>query len=71
MRRYLDLLNWVAPATLRGCPATVAPVSRTEAGLPVGIQIAGPYWEDPTPIRFADLLARELGGFTAPPDYGE
>jgi amidase len=38
-------------------------------GLPVGIQIMGPYWEDATPLVFADLLAREFGGFSPPPGY--
>jgi amidase len=70
-RHYMDMLNWIAPATLTGCPATVAPVGRTPQGLPVGIQIMGPFWEDATPITFADLLAKELGGFTAPPGYSE
>jgi len=69
LRRYSDLLDWIAPATLTGCAATVAPVGRTEAGLPVGIQIIGPFWEDATPIAFADLLAREIGGFVAPQGY--
>jgi amidase len=68
---YMDMLNWIAPATLTGCPATVAPVGRTPQGLPVGIQIMGPFWEDATPITFADLLAREIGGFVPPPGYGE
>ncbi|MGB8129981.1 MAG: amidase [Candidatus Angelobacter sp.] len=70
-RHYMDMLNWIAPATLTGCPATVAPVGRTSQGLPVGIQIMGPYWEDATPITFADLLAKEVGGFVPPPGYGE
>jgi amidase len=69
-RKYMDGLNWIGPASLTGCPATVAPVGQTEAGLPVGIQIMGPYWEDATPITFADLLAGEIGGFAAPPGYG-
>jgi len=69
-RHYMDMLNWIAPATLTGCPATVAPVGRTPQGLPVGIQIMGPFWEDATSITFADLLAKELGGFTAPAGYG-
>ena len=68
-RRYLDLLNWIAPATLTGCPATVAPIGRTPDGLPVGIQIMGPFWEDATTITFADLLSREVGGFVPPPGY--
>jgi amidase len=66
----MDMINWVAPATLTGCPATIAPIGRTPAGLPVGIQIMGPYWEDATTITFADLLAQEEGGFVAPPGYG-
>jgi amidase len=69
-RHYMDLLNWIAPATLTGCPATVAPVGRTKEGLPVGLQIMGPFWEDATPITFADLLSKEVGGFTPPPRYG-
>jgi amidase len=69
-RHYSDVLNWIAPATLTGCPATVAPAGRTPQGLPVGVQIMGPFWEDATPITFADLLSKELGGFTAPPGYG-
>ncbi len=69
-RKYMEGLNWISPATLTGCPATAAPVGRTEAGLPVGIQIMGPYWEDATPITFAELLAQEIGGFAPPPRYG-
>lgn len=70
-RHYSDMLNWIAPATLTGCPATVAPVGRTPQGLPVGIQIMGPFWEDATPITFADLLAKEIGGFVPPPGYSD
>jgi amidase len=68
-RHYMDLLNWIAPATLTGCPATVAPAGRTKDGLPAGIQIMGPFWEDATPITFADLLSREIATFVAPPGY--
>jgi amidase len=68
-RNYMEGLNWMGAASLTGCPATAAPVGRTEGGLPVGIQIMGPYWEDATTIAFADLLAREFGGFTPPPGY--
>lgn len=68
-RNYMEGLNWMGAASLTGCPATVAPAGRTEAGLPVGLQIMGPYWEDATTIAFADLLARDFGGFTPPPGY--
>ena len=68
-RKYTEMFNWIGAATLTGCPATVAPIGRTPEGLPVGIQIMGPFWEDATPITFADLLAQELGGFVAPKGY--
>ena len=68
-RDYDDMLSWIAPATLTGCPATIAPVGRGERGLPIGLQIMGPYWEDATPIVFAKLLAQVQGGFVAPPGY--
>ncbi len=68
-RPYGDLLKWVSIATLTGCPATVAPVGRTKQGLPVGIQIMGPYLEDATSIDIAGSTADVLGGFQPPPDF--
>jgi amidase len=63
------LLTYMSVAILTGCPATVAPVGKTAQGLPVGVQILGPYLEDATPIRMAGLLSKEHGGFMAPPGY--
>ncbi len=66
-RSYMDMIRWIAPATLTGLPATTAPVGRTTNGLPVGLQILGPYLEDATPIEFAARMAEVVGGFTPPP----
>jgi amidase len=66
---FWDLLSYIAPATLTGCPATTAPAGLSRTGLPVGVQIVGPYLEDATPIAFARHLARETGGFQAPNGY--
>jgi amidase len=68
-RRYEDLLFWISFATLTGLPATVAPIGRTSAGLPVGVQIMGPYLEDATPIDVAAGLAGVVGGFRPPEGY--
>lgn len=65
-RPYAGQFDWIAPATLSGCPATVVPVGMTASGLPVGLQVMGPMWEDATPITFAGLLARELGSIPRP-----
>ena len=68
-RFYGDMLRWISIATLTGNPAAVAPAGRTKDGLPVGIQIMGPYLEDATPVHIAGLMADVVGGFVAPPGY--
>ncbi|HMA70831.1 MAG TPA: amidase [Xanthobacteraceae bacterium] len=69
---YLDAqVVWAELATTPGLPATVAPIDRSESGLPIGVQIIGPYLEDRTTIAFAELLEREFGGFAPPPGYAE
>jgi len=66
-RPYFDLLAWISPATCAFLPATAAPVGRAADGMPVGVQIVGPYLEDRTTIDFAKKLAEVTGGFEAPP----
>jgi amidase len=66
---YLHGLVYPAVSTVAGQPATAFPVGRSRAGLPVGLQAIGPYLEDRTPIRFAALLAQEIGGFLKPDGY--
>jgi amidase len=68
-RPYLDLTFWISFASLAGLPATTAPVGLTRGGLPVGIQIVGPYLEDATPIDVAGRVAEVVGGFRPPPGF--
>jgi amidase len=68
-RSYLDIMTRVSLATVAGNPATAVPVGRTPNGLPVGMQIIGPYLEDLTPIDVAGRVAEVLGGFEPPPGY--
>ena len=76
--RYLDIDGkahhyndvcyiWADPASTCGLPATAAPIDRSSTGLPIGVQIIGPYLEDRTTIAFGKLLEREFGGFIPPP----
>jgi amidase len=53
-----DLGFWISHASLAGLPAVSAPVGRTAAGLPVGIQVIGPLHEDDTAITVAGLVGR-------------
>jgi len=64
---YNDQKAWIGVATLTGLPATVAPIGRSESGLPIGVQIIGGYLEDRTTIAFAGMIEREFGGFFPPP----
>jgi amidase len=59
---------WPGVATVAGLPATAAPIEISASGLPIGVQIVGPWLEDHTTIKFAALLEREFGGFVPPPN---
>jgi amidase len=67
---YFELNKWSAISCLAGLPATAAPIGRSGEGLPIGIQIIGPYLEDRTPLAFAEMLAADYETFTPPPDLG-
>lgn len=64
---YFNQIAWPGVALLPNLPATAAPVGFTRGGLPIGVQVIGPYLEDRTTIAFAGLLEREFGGFKPPP----
>lgn len=68
-RRYLDQMMWPGLIGQAYLPATVAPIGVSARGLPVGVQIVGPYLEDRTTIDFARHLAEVCGGFQVPPGY--
>jgi amidase len=48
----------------------VVPVGRTADGLPIGVQIVGPYLEDRTTLAVARALVERLGPIQAPPMAG-
>ena len=60
---------WPGVATLPGLPATAVPVGRTPEGLPIGVQIVGPWLEDRTTLELARLIEQEFGGFIPPPAF--
>ncbi len=68
---YPDQLAWPGIATLPGLPSTAIPIGLSPEGLPVGVQIVGPWLEDRTPLRLAELIEREFGGFVPPPEFDD
>ena len=63
---YPDQLAWPGIATLPGLPSTAIPTGFAPDGLPVGVQIVGPWLEDRTSLKLAELIEREFGGFVPP-----
>jgi amidase len=66
---YFEQSAWNGVANLLRTPATAVPAGRTEAGLPVGVQIMGPAYEDLTTLTFARCLEHRIGGFVPPSGY--
>jgi len=68
---YPDQLSWPGIATLPGLPSTAIPTGFSPDGLPVGVQIVGPWLEDRTTLKLAELIEREFGGFKPPPMFDD
>jgi amidase len=68
-RPYWNLLTWMAPAGACYLPATVVPVGGLANGLPIGIQIVGPYLEDRTTLDLAKHLLAITGGCPRPSGF--
>jgi amidase len=68
---YPDQMAWSGIANLTGLPATEIPLGLSPGGLPLGVQIIGPWLEDRTPLKLAELIEREFGGFVPPPAFDD
>ncbi|MBW1673915.1 MAG: hypothetical protein JRJ45_09795 [Deltaproteobacteria bacterium] len=67
---YSDvLLSWAGLTCVSYLPATVVPVGPAQNGMPVGMQVVGPYLEDKTALHVARLIEESIGGFTPPPGF--
>jgi amidase len=64
---YSSLLNWIALATSLHAPSLAVQAGQTAQGLPVGVQIVGPWHGEDRLFDFSGAVERELGGFSPPP----
>jgi len=60
---------WAGVAACPGLPATSIPIGLAPEGLPIGVQIVGPWLEDRTPLKLAELIEETHGGFVPPPAF--
>jgi amidase len=67
---YGATLLYAMPAIFAGLPSTAFPGGLNEAGLPLGLQAIGPYLEDRTTLKFAQLVEEAWYRFEPPPGYG-
>jgi amidase len=70
-RSYMELFRWIALASAAYLPSTVVPVGTSADGLPIGVQIVGPYLHDRTTLHLAEhietLVNARDGGPLRPP----
>jgi amidase len=63
-RKFENYIDWIAPAfliTLVSLPAASAPAGMAREGVPVGIQIVAPRFEEPMILSLARLIQRQSG----------
>ncbi|MHA1538276.1 MAG: amidase [Alphaproteobacteria bacterium] len=66
---YSEQIAWAGMIGVAMLPSVVVPVGLSASGLPVGMQIVGPYLEDRTALEFARAVAEATGGFRPPPGF--
>ncbi len=66
-RPYLELIGWTSLIGAAYLPSTSAPIGRTDAGLPAGIQVVSPYLHDRRSIAVAGRLCELVEGYAVPP----
>jgi Asp-tRNA(Asn)/Glu-tRNA(Gln) amidotransferase A subunit family amidase len=67
---YADYVwPFVACFNASGHPALQIPLGLGKEGLPLGVQIVGPYWSEPELIAFARQVAKLTDGFVKPAGY--
>lgn len=64
---YPFIINWISVATALHAPALAVQAGQTTAGLPVGVQVVGPWHGEDRLFDFAAAIEDGLGGFRRPP----
>ncbi len=66
---WRPLLHCTMPFSMVGVPALSVPCGFTEAGLPVGLQIIGKWWEEATLFQIGDIYESATEWSTKKPEF--
>ena len=58
---FVDTFPYTQWFNLLGCPAMVVPVTQSDEGLPIGVQIVGRPWNEGTVLAVAAAVERKFG----------
>jgi len=64
---YLDAWSYCEWFNVLGMPGVVVPMSKSDGGLPIGVQIVTQPWQEELALSVAERLERERGPWAAPP----
>ncbi len=68
-RPYLDIMRWMGLFGMAYLPATAVPIGIHSTGLPLALQVVGPYLEDRTALAAAAMVETITGGTQRPPAH--
>jgi amidase len=68
-RPYTDQMRWMGLFGVSFLPATAVPIATHSSGLPIGLQVVGPFAEDRTALKVAGLIEEITGGCRVPPGW--
>ena len=71
IRPYQDLMSWMGVFGLSYLPATAVPTGLHSSGLPMGLQVVGPFLEDYTALSVASMIEEITGGTKQPPMFAD
>lgn len=64
---YLDAWSYCEWFNVLGMPGVVVPISKSDEGLPIGVQIVTQPWQEEVALSVAEALERERGPWAGPP----
>ena len=69
-RNYMELMSWMGVFGMAYLPATALPIGLHSTGLPIGMQVVGPYLNDLTALAAAQMVEDAVNTTFRPPLLG-